>query len=343
MNGVDVLVIIYTPIDPSRSASVLEGVRQGIRDAREAGCHKPVLACLMTDASRPQPLQVGDERVPAYVFPENAVRALSKAASYADWRRAEPGRFRRFDDVLTGEARNLCAAVVAARGETWLTAEEVERLLTAYRLPIVLGVLTQGADEAAAVAGAMGCPVAAKLSARDLLHKSDVGGVITSLRLPRRCARPSGSSGRRAGPRPAPGRRADSADDHRRRRDDGRPRARPACSARSSALGWAARTSRLERDVHFRVVPLTDRDADDLIHESRALPRLSGYRGRPPADLASLSDLLLRISQLAEDVPEVLELDLNPVMALPAPRGCGIVDARVKVGPVARPPSGKNQ
>ncbi len=339
-NDVDALVIIYTPIDPSQSASVLEGVRQGVRGARQAGCHKPVLACLMTDAARPQPLQVEDERVPVYVFPENAVRALSKVASYADWRRAQPGRLRRFDDMLAAEARSLCASVVAARGETWLTAEELERLLTAYHLPIVLGVLTQGADEAEAVASAIGYPVAAKLTGRDLLHKSDIGGVITSLRTP-------------ADVREAVGMLQSTAQAHGLHPDgvliqpmiaDGVETmiglAHDRLFGAVVGFGLGGTDVELERDVHFRVVPLTDRDADELIHESRALPRLSGYRGRPPADLASLSDLLLRISQLAEDVPEVQELDLNPVMALPASRGCAIVDARVKVGPVARPPSG---
>jgi acyl-CoA synthetase (NDP forming) len=92
----------------------------------------------------------------------------------------------------------------------------------------------------------------------------------------------------------------------------------------------------LERDVHFRVSPISDRDASDLIHDSRALPRLTGYRGRPAADIPALADILQRLSQLAQDLPEVAEIDLNPVMVLPAGRGCAIVDARVKVRPFRR-------
>jgi len=88
----------------------------------------------------------------------------------------------------------------------------------------------------------------------------------------------------------------------------------------------------IEQDVHFRVAPLTDRDAADLIGESRARPRLAGYRGRPAADVDAVTELLLRVSQLAEDIPELSELDLNPVIVLPAGRGCAIVDARIKVG-----------
>ena len=85
----------------------------------------------------------------------------------------------------------------------------------------------------------------------------------------------------------------------------------------------------------FRMTPLTDRDADELLHEIRGLPLLLGYRGHPPADLDALRDILLRVSRLATDVPEIAELDLNPVIALAPGLGCRVVDARVKVRRVA--------
>jgi acetate---CoA ligase (ADP-forming) len=84
-------------------------------------------------------------------------------------------------------------------------------------------------------------------------------------------------------------------------------------------------------DVQFRIAPLTDRDADELLQGIRGLPLLQGYRGHPAADLDSLRELLLRVSRLAVEVPEIVELDLNPVMALSPGNGCRIVDARVKV------------
>jgi acyl-CoA synthetase (NDP forming) len=85
------------------------------------------------------------------------------------------------------------------------------------------------------------------------------------------------------------------------------------------------------RDVQFRVAPLTDTDADELLHGIRGLPLLQGYRGHPPADLDALREVLLRVSRLAVDVPEIAELDLNPVMALAPGHGCRVVDARIKV------------
>ena len=89
-------------------------------------------------------------------------------------------------------------------------------------------------------------------------------------------------------------------------------------------------------DVRFRIAPLTDRDADELLHEIRGLPLLQGYRGHPAADLDALRDLLLRVSRLADDVPEIVELDLNPVIALADGHGCRVIDARIKVRPAAR-------
>jgi acyl-CoA synthetase (NDP forming) len=84
-------------------------------------------------------------------------------------------------------------------------------------------------------------------------------------------------------------------------------------------------------DVRFRIVPLTDHDADELLREIRGFPLLRGYRGQPAVDVEALRDVLLRVSRLADEVPEIVELDLNPVIALPSGHGCRVVDARIKV------------
>ena len=91
-------------------------------------------------------------------------------------------------------------------------------------------------------------------------------------------------------------------------------------------------------DMRFRIAPLTDHDADELVREGRGFPLLRGFRGRPAADIEALREVVLRVSQLAEAVPEITELDLNPVMALPVGKGCRIVDARIKVALPRRQP-----
>ena len=87
-------------------------------------------------------------------------------------------------------------------------------------------------------------------------------------------------------------------------------------------------------DVCFRVTPLTDRDAQEMVREIRGYRLLEGYRGHPPADIHAIETVLLRISRMVEDVPEIRELDLNPVFALPPGQGCSIVDTRIRVAPL---------
>jgi acetate---CoA ligase (ADP-forming) len=87
-------------------------------------------------------------------------------------------------------------------------------------------------------------------------------------------------------------------------------------------------------DVCFRVTPLTDRDASEMVRGIRGHLLFQGYRGHPPADMAAIEELLLRVSRLVEEIPEISELDLNPVFALPPGQGCRIVDARIRVQPV---------
>jgi acetate---CoA ligase (ADP-forming) len=87
------------------------------------------------------------------------------------------------------------------------------------------------------------------------------------------------------------------------------------------------------KDVCFRITPITDRDAKEMIRSIKGYRLLEGYRGHPSADIGAIEDLLLRVSRLVEEVPEIAELDLNPVMALPPCHGCLIVDARIRVEP----------
>jgi acyl-CoA synthetase (NDP forming) len=99
------------------------------------------------------------------------------------------------------------------------------------------------------------------------------------------------------------------------------------------AFALGGTTVELLGDVAFRLAPLTDRDATDLVRAIRGWPLLDGWRGAPPADVAALESLLLRVALLADRVPEILELDLNPVRVLPKGRGALALDARVRVGP----------
>jgi acetate---CoA ligase (ADP-forming) len=330
----DALIIIYTPVDPSGSAATLDAIRDGILAGRRSGAvAKPIVACLMAAPGRPVPLVAGDERVPAYAFPENAARALAKAASYSEWRAKAPGLLWSFEDIRVDDARRVCREALESRGEGWLTGDEVRAVLGAYALPLAPGTIAHSADEAAALARVIGFPVAAKLSARVIQHKTDVGAVRVNLG--------SDQAVRRAFLDIMAVAKSLTTDDDIEGvlvqsmvaggietmvgvADD--PLFGPVV-----AFGLGGIHVEIIGDVRFRIAPLTDVDADELLHDIRGLPLLKGYRGRPAADLDGLRELLLRVSRLAVEVPEISELDLNPVIALAPGLGCRVVDARIRV------------
>lgn len=329
----DALIVIYAPVDVPQAALTVAAIRDGIRNARAAGAtHKPILACVMADHERPQPLDAGGERIPAYAFPENAARALAKVAAYAEWRAQPPGLLWGFDDIHAEDAREVCRGACDARGEAWLTAEETRRVLNAFGLPVAAGAVAHTADEAAALAAVMGFPVVAKIQSHGIQHKTEIGGVRLNLQTEAAVRRAFGEISGRA-------KEAGAAIDG--------VLIQPMLSGGvETMIGIAADRLfgpligfglggiyvELLGDVRFRIAPLTDHDADELLREIRGFRLLQGYRGQPAADIDALRDVLLRVSRLADEVPEIVELDLNPVIVLPAGRGCRIVDARIKVG-----------
>jgi acetate---CoA ligase (ADP-forming) len=331
---VDALIVIYTPVDPTCSSETLNAIQNGIASGRSAGgTAKPILGCLMAGTSRPRPLIVSAECVPVYAFPENAARALAKAATYAEWRAQTPGLFWSFEDIRADDARTVCRAAIAADGERWLTSDETKTVLSAFGLPLAAGTLTRSPDEAVALARVLGFPVAAKLSARGIQHKTDIGAVRLNLEKPssvRRAFAEIVACARKLVPADQidgvliQSMIADGVETMIGVADD--PLFGPLVG-----FGLGGIHVEVLGDVQFRVAPLTDRDVDELLHGIRGLPLLQGYRGHAPGDLDALREILLRVSRLAVEVPEIVELDLNPVIALAPGKGCRIVDARVKV------------
>ena len=331
----DALIVIYTPVDMSGTADTLQAIRDGIVAGRRGGAiRKPVLACLMAEAGRRKPLAVEDERVPAYAFPENAARALAKVAQYAEWRAQPPGLLWTFEDIKADDARAICRQALARRGAGWLMDEETRGVLGAFGLPLAASAVAKTAEEAAALAHVIGFPVAAKLASRAVAHKTDLGVVCLNLTTDAAVRRAFADITARA-----VATRATDGDT-----DGVLIQAMVSGGVETMigvshdpafgplvAFGLGGIHVEILGDVQFRIAPLTDRDVDGLLYGIRGLPLLRGYRGAPPADLEALRDLLMRVSRLAIDVPEVSELDLNPVIALPPGHGCRIVDARIAV------------
>ena len=331
---VDSLIVLMINVGLADIADIARGISTGVKSARGAGGKgKPVLTCIM-DRDRPSaPNQSDEERLPNYSFPETAARVLAKLANYSDWRNEPEGMIPEFDDIQPEIARSICDDAIKTRGASWLSADEARKVLNALALPLPRGGVCRTSDEAAELARAIGFPVALKLASRQIVHKTEVGGVQLNLQ--------NEASVRQA-----------FAAIHDRLADENRLDAfdgvliQPMISGGVElmvgvtqdlsfgpliAFGLGGIHVEILKDVCFRVTPITDRDASVMVRAIRGYCLLEGYRGHPPADIAAIEDLLLRIARLVEEVPQIAELDLNPVIALPPGRGCQIVDARIRV------------
>jgi acyl-CoA synthetase (NDP forming)/GNAT superfamily N-acetyltransferase len=276
---------------------------------------------------------VDGKRIPAYDCPEAAAGAMARAAAYGTWRAAPTGPVPAFPDVSAPRARALARGFLSHSPGGWLPPREATALLACYGVAPVPQTAVASADEAVAAAARTAGPVVLKGDVEGLLHKTDGGAVRLDLRtaddvraayeglaahfgarLREVLVQPMISGGTEV--------LVGVADDH--------------MFGPLIVFGPGGSATNVLADHAARLAPLTTTDADTLISSVRAAPLLRGYRGAPAADFPppakdALRDLLLRVSRLAEDLPEMTELDLNPVIV--RPDGTHIADARIKVMP----------
>jgi len=323
---VDAAVVVYAAPLVSDPSSVAVAIRRAA--ATTPGV--PVAAALLgTDgagllADTTTPLAA----VPVYDFPESAVRALSLAAEHAEWRRRPPGTVPELSDVDIDAARSTVVAALARNpAGGWLDPEQATALVAAFGIPACPTVHARTPDEAVAAAERVGYPVAVK-SGGQLVHKSDTGGVRLGLRHAGEvwdafgpvAAAGANGAGVVVQPMQAPGLELLVGVN----RVDPYP---PLV-----VVGLGGTSTELLGDKATRLAPLTDVDAHEAVRELRAAPLLFGYRGGPTVDVEQVEQLLVRVGLLAHEIPELAELDLNPVIATPT--GAVAVDAKVRLAPV---------
>ena len=314
---VDSLLVIFIPPLVTQATDVATAIASGA-----ILTSKPVIATFM--GSRNVRGELG--RIPSYRFPESAVTALARATAYGAWRRRPRGSMKTFPDVQPEVVRRVIDGALA-RGHGWLTPPEAKALVEAAGLSIASTSVAATADEAIVVARHIGYPVALKAVGPEIVHKTDVGGVI--LNIPNET------------------------------------RLRDAFSSLKSRLGDAMTAAAVQEmvpggvellvgavvdpvfgplvacgsggvlvdllgDTAFRIHPLTDVDAVDMIGALKSVALIRGYRHQAPSDEAAAVDALLRVSLLLELCPEIQELELNPLKVLP--QGARAVDVRVRVG-----------
>ncbi|SCE40510.1 bifunctional GNAT family N-acetyltransferase/acetate--CoA ligase family protein [Streptomyces sp. DvalAA-19] len=280
-------------------------------------------------------------RIPAYPAAERAVRAMAEAVKYAQWRRqaATPGKVPEFlDDTIDepGTAAlidTLLGPAPDPRGRP-LAHDEVRELLGRYGIPVRPTLPAPDAEAAVAAAARLGYPVALKTTAPHLRHRADLGGVRLDLPDEEALRRAYGELtdllGKPAELLPVVQAMAPRGVD---------TVVRASIDAAAGAIlsfGLAGAPSELLGDTAHRLVPATDRDAAELIRSIKAAPVLFGWRGSAPVDTAALEELLLRLSRLVDDHPEVVSVALEPVVV--APQGITVLGASVRLAPP--PPRG---
>ncbi|MET8487171.1 GNAT family N-acetyltransferase [Streptomyces tendae] len=277
------------------------------------------------------PAPDGAHLIPAYPAAERAVRALGEAVAYAQWRReaADPGRVPEYEDIdEKGAAEQIAGHLARGQGLT-LGSRETCDLLGRYGVHVHRALPAPTPDDAAAAARTIGYPVALKATAPHLRHRADLGGVRLDLadedQLRRAYAELTELFGTPAELRPVvQGMAPRGVDTVVRAVID------PAAGAVLS-FGLAGAATQLLGDMAHRLIPVTDRDATSLIRSIRTAPLLFGWRGSAPVDAAALEELLLRVSRLVDDHPEVVAVTLEPVVV--APHGLSVLGASVRLAP----------
>ena len=269
--------------------------------------------------------------VPCYADPDNAARALGHAARYRAWRGRHRGQVPELDGLRPADARALVTGFLAGSpAGGWLPQASAAELVSCYGVPLAATIAVATEEEARAAAGQLGGSVVLKAEAEGLVHRTRAGGVKVDLRTSQEVAE---------------GYRMLVADSGQRLQ---RVLVQPMLEGGVEVMigvaqepvfgplvvfGSGDAATGVHGDHVTRLTPLTDADAEEMIHAVHVAPLLAGDRGTSPADTAALADALLRVSRLADDLPEVSELDLNPVLA--RQDGVWCMDVRVRISPAA--------
>jgi len=333
-SGVGAVLVAFVPPVAMDGAAHAEALRAAV-----AGSRVPVLSTFLALEGIPEHLAApgpGEAAargsVPSFPSPERAVAALAAAVGYADWLAVPPGELRRPPGVDPDAARSLVDAMHPERGERLMNDAELVALLACYGITVAEFALVTAGDEAVAQAARLGYPVVLKATDESLRHREDRIGV--RLDLPDAAAVASAYAELAAATGPQvyvqravpPAQRSASAVFG--------VTADPSFGALVS-FGLGGVATELFDDRAYRAVPLTDRDARELIDAPRAAPLLDGYRGTEPVDRAPLVDVAARLSALADDLPELRALRLRPVLV--GPRGCTVTGVTGRIGPPPAP------
>jgi acetyl coenzyme A synthetase (ADP forming)-like protein len=324
--NVDAVISIFVPPLGVQQTAVADAIITAAATNRD----KPVVSVLMGREGLPQGrAELAEARIPAYVFPESAARGLSALNRQREWL----ARVADSDaplDVERAQAVDIVKRVLQ-RGEEKLNEVEALNLLRCYGVDVAPAKLALTVDDAAAIAESLGLPVVMKIVSPDIMHKTDVGGVRVGLQRIEEVRFAFDEIVRNATIAVA-GARVEGVL-VQKMVTGGRELiagvTRDPLFGPLVMFGLGGIYAEALRDVTFRIAPLSEHDANDMIEGIRARKIIEGMRGQAAVDRAALRDVLRRVSQLAIDIPQIQELDLNPLLGFDD--GVVAVDARVRV------------
>ncbi|MCU0495118.1 MAG: acetate--CoA ligase family protein, partial [Chloroflexaceae bacterium] len=323
--NVDGILVLLTP---QAQSDLVETVQVIVECTQGKG--KSVVTSFMGGQSLGEALHLlNQHRIPNYPFPERAVQALAAMARYRKWQQQPAPDYVSFE-VDKGRVRKLFDEVRAS-GRVELGEIEAREVMEAYGMRLPQSRLARSPDEAAQIASEIGYPVVMKISSPDILHKSDIGGVkvgvadAASVRdnyeLIEYRARKYSPDARiwgvlvqemvRKGREILVGVNRD-------------PQFGPLV-----AVGMGGIYVEVLRDVAFRLAPISRQEVTEQLRSIRTFPLLRGVRGDAPADIAAVEEVVLRVSQLVTDFPEIVEMDINPLVVHNKGEGAIVLDARI--------------
>ena len=331
-DNVDIVIVIFIPPIVTNSEDLVTVIRETAPLYRDRG--KTLIASLM--GSRGVNIATTTQNryvVPSYAFPETTATVIAKACEYGDWIKRPKGEIPTFKDIEKDKVQALIKAVLEHNQvrPLWLDAVSVINLLEMYGIRMAPARMALTAASAARAAGTLGFPVAVKLLSSKFTHKTDVGGVVLDLRSQKEVKQAFTSIKKRL---EAVGTEDDMTGVIVQQMIPESTEVIIGMTEDPSfgpliMFGMGGVQAELFRDVTFRIHPLTDVDAHEMIRSVKAHQLLTGWRGSKMTDIEALENLLLRVSALVEDLSQIAELDINPIKVLEQGKGCVAVDARI--------------
>jgi len=327
--NVDSIVVILTPQAPTE----IEETARIIGEMSRSYPDKLIYACFMGRADVASGVDIlTQNRIPNYYYPERAMATISAVHSYIDYKSRPPQSYKIYD-VKKKTVREIFDEAYE-QNRRYLPDIQSFQVAAAYGISIARSVLAHDVDEAIEIAKHLGFPLVMKIASPDILHKSDVGGIAVGVRNDQ------------------------EVEDYFYRIMDNVTRFMPQARIWGISLQEMIQGAReiiigvnrdpqfghlilfglggiyveILKDVSFRIAPVSEQQAQKMITEIHAYPLLKGIRGQPSADIDAIAETILRISQLVTDFPEIIEMDINPFMALNRGEGGVVADIRITIG-----------